>query len=102
MAEYNLESFEKNVEGEGAKSSAPAGSEFEAPPLKAVITTADGQEVCEVLMTPRVFSSGGVGWYANLGASDGVKFRGKVPLSGGLRLSVSRLKLKSGDKVKFK
>lgn len=107
MANMTLKDLQVMAEGTGSNESEqePRG-EFLADTLTATITDASGNVVGTVELEPRAFKprekngrlQGGVGWYANIAKKDGLVYRG-VPLSGGLRVSLDKLKFGVNDKI---
>lgn len=102
MAEITLDNF-----GVATKEQAADRGTFEAPTLTATITDPDGNVVAEVELEARAYSpnekgKGGCGWFGSIDKSDPARYKGTVPVTGQVRLSVSGLKIGKGDKVRFK
>ena len=101
-----LDTFSSN----GGNAPAPASDNrgtFEAHPLTAVIYDHEGQELATLVLEPRAYKpndkgEGGCGWFASVDRDDPVRYKGAVPVTGQVRLSVAKLKIRAGDKVSFK
>jgi len=102
MAEITMENF-----GQASQDQATDRGTFDAPKLTAEIKDSDGNILATVELEPRAYTpndkgKGGVGWFGQIAKSDPARYRGTVPLTGQVRLSVSGLKIGKGDKVSFK
>lgn len=101
-----VDSFASN-NGEAPKSASDERGTFEAHPLTAVILDHEGNELATLLLEPRAYKpnkdgEGGCGWFASVDREDPVRYKGAVPVTGQIRLSVAKLKIRAGDKVSFK
>ena len=106
MAEITLDNFAQDNDAPTSQQAQDRGS-FEAPPLTAEIKDADGNVLATVTLEARAYSpndkgKGGVGWFGQIERSNPARYKGTVPLTGQVRLSVSNLKIGKGDKVRFK
>lgn len=105
MATINLRDL-RNPSTEAPTEAADRGT-FKAGQLHVTVCDDQGNEVAEFTMDPRAFTPkakgdqapvGGVGWYSDLKAKDGAKYRG-LSLSGGFRFSLHGVKIGVGDTV---
>lgn len=106
MANLTLADLQARSNGEAESNETPDKGTFLAPNLTLVVMDPEGNELGAVELEARAFNTkekkgkmqGGIGWYASPQRKDGISFRG-LPLSGGLRFSVDRLKIGPGDVV---
>ena len=104
MATINLDNLKDALnKAVAAKADDSDGRDFRAPYLTCCILDPDGNEVGSIEMEPRAFKpkddgQGGIGWDASFAKRDKLSFRG-LPLNGGLRVSVDKLKIGPGDLV---
>jgi hypothetical protein len=102
MAEITLDNF-----GATTKEQSNDRGTFQAPTLTATITDPDGNVVAEVTLearayTPNASGKGGCGWFGSIDKSDPARYKGTVPVTGQVRLSVAGLKISKSDTVRFK